>query len=329
MSTADRRAHVVLNVAALLGELIGALFLVVAGLGVAAPAFGIVLGVGAGYGLAIFVLSYTMYIRSGAHINPGVTLAKFGAWISGLAHRDYFGTPGLLWDAVMGLAYIGMQLAGAVLGVLVLRFVDRSGILAAAVATAPNGNLAGDEGRALFLAFFCNLMFIWVHLTVFGPRTGTVIKLLGGPLVLGITYGGVAIVSVYWGTGTVCNFALDLAFATLLSGTTVKKLWISFVAQLLGALAALLVYAGQSWADANIELLMRHGAKDMGHVRINSLRDVFMLFEHAGTAALDDAGSREALVEAHDIAPETQRAAHVPHNRAHHLHHRGMSTMMV
>ena len=327
MPVADRRAHAALNVGALVGELIGTMFLVVGGLGVAAPAFAIVLGVGAGYGLAVFVLTYTMYIRSGAHFNPGVTMAKSGAWISGLAHRDYFGMPGLLWDAVMGLAYIGMQLAGAVLGTLVLRYVDRSGILAAAVATAPNGNLAGDEGRALFLAFMCNLIFIWAHLTAMGPRTSTVIKLLGAPLVLGIAYGGVVIITVYWGAGTVCNFALDLAFATLLSGTTVKKLWISAVAQVLGALAALLVFAGQSWLDALIELLMRHGAKDMGHVRINSLRDVMMLFEHAGMAAMDDAGSREPLVEPLDIAPEVQRAAHVPHG--HHLHHRATPMMAV
>jgi len=315
------RPHLELNVAACVGEAIGTGFLMVAGIGVLAPAFATVMGAGAGLGLALFVLTFCLWMRSGAHFNPGVTLAKGVAWATGMSYRDYFGRPALLWDGLFVLLYIGFQLAGAVIGALVLRYVDKSGILSLPINTAPNGNLAGDEGRALFFAFVCNFFFIWVHLIALGPRHGAVIKMLGSPLVIGIAYAGAVILSVYWGTGTTCNFALDLALATILPGTTVKFLWISIVAQILGGLAALLVFLGNTWCDFRMQFLMQHGAKNMDHGRENSLRDLFLFAAVHGEHAMDDAAHTEPLVDPHDVAPAQAAQAHVMHRQRSHHHH--------
>lgn len=315
------RAHAELNIGAVISELIGTAFLTIAGIGVMVPAFVTVLGTGAGLGLAAFVLTFALMIRSGAHFNTGVTLAKAVTWASGMNFRDYFGRPALYLDLVFGLLYMGVQMAGAVLGVLVLRYADKVGLLTLPINTQPNGNLAGDEGRALFLAFVCNFIFIWVHLVAMGPRFGIVIKTIASPLVIGIAYGGVVILSVYWGTGTVCNFAIDLALATLLSGNSTRFLWISAVAQILGAVAALLVFMASTWLDFRIEHLMHHGVKNMDHVRENSLRDVFMIVNERGSHMMDDIENSEPLIDPHDVAP-TQIAANKLVHRAHtHTHH--------
>jgi len=317
------RAHAELNLGAVISEGIGTAFLTIAGIGVLAPAFATVLGAGAGLGLAVFVLTFCLMVRSGAHFNTGVTLAKGVTWMTGMNFRDYFGRPTLYFDLVWGLLYLGVQMAGAVIGALVLNYLDRTGILSLPINTQPNGNLAGDEGRALFLAFVCNFIFIWVHLVAMGPRFGIVIKAIASPLVIGIAYGGVVILSVYWGAGTVCNFAIDLALATIVSGTSVKSLWISAVAQVLGALAALLVFMGSTWLDFRIEHLMHHGAKNMDHVRENSLRDLFMIVNDRGSHMMDDIENSEPLIDPHDVAPAqiaANKLVHRAHTHTHHAH---------
>lgn len=321
------RERTLSNVGAIAAEFFGTMFLAIAALGVAAPAFVVVLGPGVGYGLTVFVLTYVLWIRSGAHFNMGVTLAKVATWMTGLAPRDYFGRAALLWDLVFGLVYIGVQLAGAVVGVLFIAYIDKSGLIAATTKTVPNGNLAGDDGRAIALGFMLNLVFIWVHLSVLGPRANAVIKQLGAPLVLGITYGGAVLIATYWGAGTTCNFAIDLALGTLINANTPKKLWISAVAQIVGAVGAFVLFFAQSYLDRMLELQILHGAKNMDHARANSLRDVFQRYGNAMSGAVD-LSAGEPLVAPHDTAPEQYAAAAAQHAQSHqHRHHHAHSHM--
>jgi len=314
------------NVGALASEFFGTLFETVIGLGVAIPAFIVVLGPGAGLGLTVFVLTYLLWIRGGAHLNPVITMAKAVAWLGGLSHRDYYGAGNLVWDLLFGVLYIGLQLAGAVIGVLFLKFADTSGLIAAATRTVPNGNLAGKDNIALALAFMCNLVFAWVHLSTLGPRSNAVIKQLGAPLVIGITYGGIVIVTTYWGAGTVCNFAIDLALATLIHKNSPKTLWISAVAQILGALGGALLFLGQVYLDRNLELQMEHGAKNMDHLRAHALAPVFERYGvlAPGVSIYESiTGSDRPLVNPHDMAPEQFAAAAATHPQGHHHHHNG------
>lgn len=324
------RERTVSNVGAMAAEFFGPMFLVIVGLGVAVPSFPVVLGPGAGYGLTAFVLTYVLWIRSGAHFNTGVTLAKVATWMSGVAHRDYFGRGALLWDLVFGFFYIGLQLAGAIIGVLFLKYIDKSGLIAATTSTVPNGNLAGDENRALALGFMLNLVFVWVHLSVLGPRANAVVKQLGAPLVLGLTYGGVVIIAIYWGAGTVCNFAIDLALATMIGPNSPKKLWISAVAQILGAIGGYVMFWAQSYLDRMLELQILHGAKNMDHARVNSIAQVFQRYSHV--VADMDTPVDGPLVAPHDTAPEQYAAAAAQHAASHqhqhqHHHRRHPSTM--
>ena len=313
------RARTLSNVGAIFMELFGPMFLTIVGLGVAVPSFVVVLGPGAGLGLTVFVLTYVGWIRSGAHFNPGVTMAKAATWMTGLTFRDYFGRGLVLFDLVFAILYIGMQLVGAIIGIEFLKYIDKSGLIAATFQTVPNGNLAGDEGRALALAFMLNMIFIWVHLSALGPRSNAVTKQLGAPLVIGLTYGGVVIVSTYWGAGTVCNLALDLALSRFINANTPKKLWISAVGQVLGAIGAFVLYFCQAYLDRMLELQMLHGDKsaaaNMDHERANSLRKIFVRYMERSADAASAAGAGEPLVAPHDTAPEFRAAHRHTHTR--------------
>lgn len=313
------RARTVSNVGAIFFDMLGTMFLTIIGGGVAAVSFPVILGPGAGLGLTLFVLVYVGWVRSGAHFNPGVTMAKVATWMSGLAFRDYFGQGTILFDLLFGIVYIGMQLVGAIIGIEFLKYCDTTGLIAAAFTTVPSGNLAGDNGRAVALAFMLNMVFIWVHLSALGPRTNAVTKQLGAPLVIGLTYAGVVIIGMYWGAGTVCNLALDLALSRFINANSTKTLWISAVGQITGAAGAFFLFFCQSYLDRMLELQMHHGSKSaaayMDHMRANSLRKLFVRFMEQSGDAVTDAGTGEPLIAPHDTA--------VDHRMAHRHTHAG------
>lgn len=273
----SRRGNVLLNIGAVAGELIGTFMLTLIGVGIyAIPGITTtVIGVGLGFGFATVVLTYLFFIRSGAHFNTGVTFARALAWAPGLHERDYWGAGRLWWDLLFWFLYTGMQLAGAVLAILFLRAVDNSGFISAATFTSPNGNLAGNNGEALLLLWMCNTVLCWVALVLFSPRMGIQIKVLSNQYVMGFTVFGVVLVSVFWGTGSVCNFAVDLALATLIGGNATGTLWISAVAQILGAITAFVIFWAGAWLDRILDV-RKHltGNKHLDHSRVNALSNI-------------------------------------------------------
>ena len=112
-----------------LAELIGTFWLVLGGCGSAVlaaafPELGIgLLGVSLAFGLTVVTMAYAIGHVSGCHLNPAVTL--------GLAAGGRF----QLQDAP---AYIGAQLAGAVLAGAVIMFVAQGQPGFDAAASSPN-----------------------------------------------------------------------------------------------------------------------------------------------------------------------------------------------
>ena len=271
------KGNVILNAGAVAGELVGTYFLTFLALGVyVIPGItGTVIGVGLAFGFAALVMTYLFLIRSGSHFNTGVTLARALAWVPGLHERDYWGAGRLWWDFVFWVLYTGAQLTAAVLAVLTLRYVDKSGLLAAATITTPNGNLAGDNARAFFLLWLCNTVLCWAALVIFSPRLGLQLKFITAPIAMGFTYFAVVLISVFWGTGSVCNFAIDMALGTLVAGNSSSRLWISAIAQIVGALTGFLFYWAGAWVDRILDVRKAlTGNKHLDHSRINALSTI-------------------------------------------------------
>lgn len=302
------KGRVALNIGAGVGEFIGTYFFVLGGLGVHVATGANPLGTGTGFGFTALFLTYVLLVRSGSLFNTGITLGKALGWVPGLQFRNYFGRATLWKDFVAWFLFTGLQLAAAVLAVLTLRAVDNSGLLSATTVTVPNGNLAGDDGGALLLLWLLNTILVWVHLHVTGPRAGIVIEQLGAPVAMGATYFAVTIVSVYWGTGSTCNFALDLALATLIGTNSANKLWLSAVGQVLGALTALLVVWGGTVLDHILSLKVASGAQNYDHQRINSLAPIIVRTadEACSTMLSGDDG---ILLDAHNTVTDDGAAA--------------------
>lgn len=291
----SRKGNVLLNIGAVAGEFVGTYFLVLIALGIyVIPGItGSVIGVGLAFAFSAAVLTYTMFIRSGSHFNTGVTMARALAWVTGLHDRDYWGAGRLWWDMIFWVAYTAVQMAAAVLAVLTLRAVDNSGLLSAATFTSPNGNLSGKQGEAFLLLWLCNTVLCWVALVLFAPRMGIQIKIITNPIMMGFTYFGVVLVAVFWGTGSVCNFAIDLALATLVTGNSTNSLWISATAQIAGAITAFVIFWAGAWIDRVLDV-RKHltGNKSLDHSRVNALSGILNFFTvTAKDMVLDDADS--------------------------------------
>jgi hypothetical protein len=257
------------NATALVFEGIGTFFLTLIGLSLYAVADATIIGAGFGFAFAVLAMTFACYLYSGALFNTGITTAKLLTWIPGIHERDYFGEPSLWSDFLFWALYVGVQMGAAVLAVLSLRFVDHTGTLAAALNSHPNGNLNAEAGGAFFLAWLLNTFVCLVHLYVTGPRMSLSLKMSIGPLVIASALGSAVVVSIYFGTGTLLNFAIDLAVARTIKSQGTSALWISAVAQVVGALTAALIYWLMSNADRLREAAAKSGSKDGQHSRVS------------------------------------------------------------
>ena len=92
----------------LLAEFIGTFALIFIGAGAGALGIGGLVGVAFAHGLVVLGFAYAYGHISGTHINPAVTL---GVWAAGKI------------DAARAFSYIVFQIAGGIVGALVLRWV--------------------------------------------------------------------------------------------------------------------------------------------------------------------------------------------------------------
>jgi aquaporin NIP len=207
----------------MLAEMIGAFALVLAGTGaivsnsVSGGALGH-LGVALTFGLAIMTMIYATGHISGAHFNPGVTLA--------FALVRHF-------PARQVIPYIAAQVAGAILGSVAVRFLIAGGGNVAGLGTThpSNGALSGVvlEGILTFI-----LMFVIMAVATDVRAVGQAAALeIGGTIGLDAVFAGPI-------TGASMNPARSFGPA-LVSGDY-TDLWLYVVGPIVGAALGALMY---------------------------------------------------------------------------------------
>lgn len=171
-------------------------------------------GVGLTFGLVVMAMIYTLGDRSGAHINPAVTLAL---WLS---NRH---------ESKLIIPYIIAQLSGALLASFIIKavFFQHSSDL---------GTTLPGEGilwwQAMIFEFFLTYILMFVILNVSHQSNST------GPFA-GIAIGGVVAFEAIF-AGPICGASMNPArsIGPALASGNLTHLWIYIVAPVAGACSA-------------------------------------------------------------------------------------------
>jgi len=223
----------------LVAEVIGTFWIVFAGCGSALLASGVpqlgigVFGIAFAFGLSVVTMVYAVGHISGGHLNPAVSV---GLMLSKRfpAHE----VPG----------YIAAQVVGAILGAGVLYLIasGRAGFVPGGFAS--NGYGEHSPGGYSLLAGFCaevvfTGMFMFIILGVTDSRAPQGFA----PLTIGL-----AVALINWAGIPVTNLSINPArsagTAVFADGWALQQLWLFWVAPILGAAIAGVVYplmAGQ------------------------------------------------------------------------------------
>ena len=216
-----------------LAELIGTFTLVLFGCGSAVLAGGEVgqLGIAFAFGLAIVAMAYGIGPVSGCHVNPAVS---FGAFVSGrMEMSDMF-------------RYWAAQFIGATLGAGCLYLIasGQAGYSLAGNGLGQNGWGAGYLGEyALPAAFVFELVATFLFLVVILGATHKASPAAMAGLAIGLTLVVIHIIGIQV-TGVSVNPARSFGPAIIVGGHAVAQLWLFFVAPLIGAGLAGLLFRG-------------------------------------------------------------------------------------
>lgn len=261
-------------------EAFGTLFLVIAGLGV--PLFTLPqsnpLPAALAGGLAVTAAMLAFAYISGGHFNPAITLGNFVAGRIRTAHAA---------------AYIGAQLVGAAAGALTLFGILRT------VPNIPDTRAAFDTVTAGF----------GEHSVIQTPMAGVLLaEVLGAALLVAVFLGTTARRNVH---AAAAPFAVGLAFAVLLqfgqaignapfnparatasalfsSSWSLEQLWLFWVAPLVGAAIAGLVFRGFSDSIAAVGTAAVRPAGDDGDTGGDALDADDERIGEFGDARFDD-----------------------------------------
>lgn len=213
-------------------ELIGTMVLVLLGCGSAVFAGGMADTVGAGtgtlgvalaFGLSVVAMAYAIGGISGCHINPAITL---GVWLSGrIRSRDAF-------------MYMVFQVAGAILGSLILSLLVSTGGYGGPTSTGANLYDPGEAGQAFLVEAIFTFIFVLVVLGSTDEKKGA--GSLAG-LAIGLTLTLIHIVCIPI-TGTSVNPARSIGPALLEGGQALSQLWLFIVAPFVGGAFSALVW---------------------------------------------------------------------------------------
>ena len=215
----------------LIAELIGTFALVLFGCGSAVLAGGEVgqLGIAFAFGLAIVAMAYGIGPISGCHVNPAVS---FGAFIAGRMTLNSM------------LQYWLAQFIGAILGAAVLYLIatGRAGYDLAANGLGQNGWGPGYLGEySLVAALVFEIVATFLFLVVILGSTQKSAPGMVAGLAIGLTLAVIHIVGIQV-TGVSVNPARSLGPAVFVGGTAISQLWLFFVAPLIGAALAGLLF---------------------------------------------------------------------------------------
>jgi aquaporin Z len=224
-------------------EFFGTFWLVLGGCGSAVlaagfPQLGIgFLGVALAFGLTVVTMAYGVGHISGAHFNPAVTV--------GLAVGGRF-------PAAQVIPYIIVQVIGGIAAAAVL-YVIASGKAGFELSAGFAANGYGEHspgGYPLSSALVCELVMTFMFLMVILASTDARAPKGFAPLAIGLTLTLVHLISIPV-TNTSVNPARSTSQAIFVQGWALDQLWLFWVAPIVGAAVAGLVYRWLGGAEQN------------------------------------------------------------------------------
>ncbi len=222
----------------LLAEFIGTFWLVLGGCGSAVLAAGIpdigigLVGVSLAFGLTVLTGAYALGHISGGHFNPAVSI---GLWVGGR------------FDKKDLLPYIVSQVLGGILGAAILYFIvsSRSGFEAYSLAGDFASNFYGVEqyGHTFTMAaaFVTEVVMTFMFLIVILGATHKNASPGFGGMAIGLALTLIHLISIPV-TNTSVNPARSTAQAIFVGAEATGQLWLFWVAPIVGAILAGLVY---------------------------------------------------------------------------------------
>ena len=226
----------------LLAELIGTFWLVLGGCGSAVlaaafPSLGIgFLGVALAFGLSLMTMAFAIGPISGCHVNPAVSV---GLWIG----RRFPGK-----DVV---PYVIAQLLGAIAAAAVL-FVIASGKEGFDVAGGFAANGFGEHspgGYGMVAALVCEVVMTFMFLMIILGSTDKRAPKGFAPIAIGLGLTVIHLISIPV-TNTSVNPARSTSQALFVGGWATQQLWLFWVAPIVGAALAGLVYLAFETGEA-------------------------------------------------------------------------------
>ena len=212
-------------------EAIGTFWLVLGGCGsavFAADVIGIA-GVSLAFGLTVLTMAFAIGHISGCHLNPAVSI---GLWAGGrFPGKDLIG-------------YIISQLVGAIIAGAVILVIasGKAGFDAATNTFAANGfgaNSPGGYGMAA--ALICEVVMTFIFLIVIIGATDKRAPQGFAPIAIGLALTLIHLISIPV-TNTSVNPARSTSQAIFAGGWALGQLWLFWIAPIVGAALAGLVY---------------------------------------------------------------------------------------
>ena len=216
----------------LVAEFIGTLWLVLGGCGSAVlaaayPQLGIgFVGVSIAFGLTVVTMAYAIGHISGCHLNPAVTV---GLWVGGrFDSKDVF-------------PYIVAQVLGAICGAAIL-YVIATGNGSDIGSFAANGyGEYSPNGYGMLAGLVTEIVMTFMFLfVILGVTHSKAPKGFGG-LIIGLCLTLIHLISIPV-TNTSVNPARSTSQALFAGGPYLGQLWLFWVAPIIGAILAGLVY---------------------------------------------------------------------------------------
>ncbi|WP_410503858.1 aquaporin Z [Maribacter sp. HTCC2170] len=217
----------------LVAEFIGTLWLVLGGCGSAMLAAGIpelgigFVGVSLAFGLTVVTMAYAIGHISGCHLNPAVSI---GLWMGGR------------FDGKELVPYIIAQVMGGIAGAGILYLIV-TGKAGATIGTfAANGYGAhSPDGYGMTAALVTEVVMTFMFLfVILGATHSKAPKYLAG-LAIGLCLTLIHLISIPV-TNTSVNPARSTSQALFVGDWALDQLWLFWVAPIIGALLAGLIY---------------------------------------------------------------------------------------
>lgn len=225
-------------------EFVGTFWLVLGGCGSAVlaagfPELGIgFVGVSLAFGLTVLTMAYAIGHISGCHLNPAVTVGLF---------------VGGRFPAKDIVPYIVAQLAGAIVAAFVLSQIasGKPGFDLVGSGFASNGfGEHSPGGYSMLAALVCEVSMTFMFLFIILGSTDSRAPPGFAPIAIGLGLTLIHLISIPV-TNTSVNPARSTSQALFVGGWAIQQLWLFWVAPIIGAVLAGIVYRAIG-SDSNI-----------------------------------------------------------------------------